>query len=93
MGEIADRFEMSAPATSQHLKALCAARLVRGHVEGTVPDLRTWQGSVDEMANWVDELKRLSAQVQCVGSGTGRADEVELGALRRCFLPSAVRAM
>jgi DNA-binding transcriptional ArsR family regulator len=55
-GEISARFEISAPAISQHLKVLREARLVRVHVEAQrriyeldldgLGELDTWLGNI-----------------------------------------------
>ena len=60
-GEIAGRFDISAPAISQHLKALRAAKLVRVRVEAQWRIYELDKEGVDELASWVDELKRLWA--------------------------------
>jgi DNA-binding transcriptional ArsR family regulator len=58
-GEIASRFDISAPAISQHLKTLRAAKLVRVRVrvEAQWRIYELDKEGVDELANWVDELK------------------------------------
>jgi DNA-binding transcriptional ArsR family regulator len=70
-GEIASRFDISAPAISQHLKTLRMARLVqvRPQAQRRIYELDL-QG-LDEMADWVtlirrfwsDRLAALEAQV------------------------------
>ncbi|MGL6077211.1 ArsR/SmtB family transcription factor [Methyloversatilis discipulorum] len=60
-GEIASRFDISAPAISQHLKTLRAAKLVRVRVEAQWRIYELDKEGVDELANWVDELKRFWA--------------------------------
>lgn len=56
-GEIAERFEISAPAISQHLKALHTARLVRVHVQAQWRIYELDKEGVDELARWVNHLK------------------------------------
>lgn len=57
-GEIAGRFDISAPAISQHLKALRAAKLVRVRVEAQWRIYELDKEGVDELASWVDGLRR-----------------------------------
>lgn len=57
-GEIAGRFDISAPAISQHLKALRAAKLVRVRVEAQWRIYELDKEGVDELARWVDGLRR-----------------------------------
>lgn len=56
-GEIAGRFDISAPAISQHLKALRAAKLVRVRVEAQWRIYELDKEGVDELASWVDGLR------------------------------------
>jgi DNA-binding transcriptional ArsR family regulator len=57
-GEIASRFDVSAPAVSQHLKALRNANLVqvRRDAQKRIYELNP-QG-VEELREWVDRLRR-----------------------------------
>lgn len=57
-GEIASRFDISAPAISQHLKTLRAAKLVRVRVEAQWRIYELDKEGVDELASWVHGLKR-----------------------------------
>lgn len=57
-GEIAGRFDISASAISQHLKTLRAAKLVHVRVEAQWRIYELDKEGVDELASWVDELKR-----------------------------------
>ena len=57
-GEIAGMFAITAPAISQHLKALRQARLVRVRVEAQRRIYELDKEGVDELAQWVDELRR-----------------------------------
>ena len=56
-GEIARRFTISAPAISQHLGVLKAARLVRSRAEAQRRIYELNREGVDELAAWVDQLK------------------------------------
>jgi DNA-binding transcriptional ArsR family regulator len=60
-GEIAGQFDISAPAISQHLKALRAARLVRVRAQAQRRIYELHKEGVDELAQWVDELRRFWA--------------------------------
>src|SRR5690606_4675133 len=57
-GEIAGRFDISAPAISQHLKTLRAAKLVRVRAEAQWRIYELDKEGIDELASWVDGLKR-----------------------------------
>ena len=57
-GEIAERFEISAPAISQHLKALRVAKLVRVRVEAQWRIYELDKDGVDELMKWVTALKQ-----------------------------------
>ena len=52
-GEIASRFDLSAPAVSQHLKTLKTARLVRVHAEKQKRIYELNQEGVEELAAWI----------------------------------------
>lgn len=56
-GQIAGRFPISAPAISQHLKALREARLVtvRGDAQRRIYELN--KAGVDDLADWVERLR------------------------------------
>lgn len=60
-GEIAGRFPVSAPAISQHLKALRRARLVRVRPVAQRRIYELDRAGVDELAAWVEELRRFWA--------------------------------
>lgn len=60
-GEIAARFAVTAPAISQHLKALRAAKLVRVTAVGQRRIYELDREGVDEIAEWIEELRRLWA--------------------------------
>lgn len=57
-GEIAEQFDVTAPAISQHLKTLREARLVTVRAEAQKRIYELDRHGVDELAKWVDELKR-----------------------------------
>lgn len=56
-GELADRFEMSRPAVSQHLKVLRDAGIVtaRADAQRRIYSLNT--GSLDEVENWLGRVR------------------------------------
>jgi DNA-binding transcriptional ArsR family regulator len=60
-GEIAARFTVTAPAISQHLKTLRAAKLVRVRAEAQRRIYELDRQGVDELAKWVNELRRFWA--------------------------------
>src|SRR5215475_9867307 len=57
-GEIAGRFKITAPAISQHLKTLKAARLVRVRAEAQRRIYELDPDGIDEVAGWVEHIKR-----------------------------------
>jgi DNA-binding transcriptional ArsR family regulator len=57
-GEIAARFPISAPAVSQHLKALKSARLVRVRAEAQRRIYEIDPDGVEAVALWADGLRR-----------------------------------
>ena len=71
-GQIADRFAISAPAISQHLKVLKQARFVRARVEGQhriyeldpagFTELENWLGDVRQF--WRSRLDRLESELR-----------------------------
>ena len=56
-GEIASRFELSAPAVSQHLKTLKTAKLVRVHAQKQKRIYELNPEGVEEVAQWVDRIR------------------------------------
>jgi DNA-binding transcriptional ArsR family regulator len=56
-GEIAQRFAMSAPAISQHLKTLREARLVRVRAQAQRRIYELDPAGVDELAAWVSRVR------------------------------------
>jgi DNA-binding transcriptional ArsR family regulator len=57
-GEIAGRFAISAPAISQHLKTLRAARLVRVRAEAQRRIYELDPAGIDEVSGWIDQIRR-----------------------------------
>lgn len=60
-GQIAAQFNVTAPAISQHLKTLRAAKLVRVRAEAQWRIYELDREGVDEIANWIDDLRRFWA--------------------------------
>jgi DNA-binding transcriptional ArsR family regulator len=60
-GEIAAQFDITAPAISQHLKALRAAKLVCVRAEAQRRIYELDKEGVDELTNWVNEIRRFWA--------------------------------
>jgi DNA-binding transcriptional ArsR family regulator len=56
-GEIAERFDISASAISQHLKVLREAQMVRVRAEAQRRIYELDPQGVNELAGWVDELR------------------------------------
>jgi len=57
-GDIADRFEISAPAISQHLKVLNRARFVRARVDGQRRIYELDPNGFAELENWLIGIKQ-----------------------------------
>lgn len=60
-GEIADRFTMSGPAVSQHLKVLREAALVQVRVDGQRRIYQLNAQGLGQMDAWLDEVRRFWA--------------------------------
>jgi len=58
-GQIAQEFPVSAPAVSQHLKALRRARLVRVHVDAQRRIYELNCAGIDEISAWLTDIRRL----------------------------------
>jgi len=56
-GEIARHFDASAPAISQHLKTLRAAKLVRVRAEAQRRIYELDPSGIDELSDWVEEIR------------------------------------
>jgi DNA-binding transcriptional ArsR family regulator len=57
-GEIAASFQISAPAISQHLKALRRAGLVRVRVDAQRRIYELDPGGIEEMSEWMMRIRR-----------------------------------
>ena len=57
-GDIARRFEMSAPAVSQHLKALKSARLVRVRVDAQRRIYSIDPEGIEGVEHWLANIRR-----------------------------------
>ncbi|WP_342643198.1 metalloregulator ArsR/SmtB family transcription factor [Rhodoligotrophos ferricapiens] len=60
-GEIAAQFEITAPAISQHLKALRAAKLVRARAQGQRRIYSLNPEGIEELGGWIDQLRQFWA--------------------------------
>jgi DNA-binding transcriptional ArsR family regulator len=56
-GEIARRFDVSAPAISQHLKTLREAKLVRVRAQAQKRFYELDPAGVDELADWINRIR------------------------------------
>ena len=61
-GELADRFEMSRPAVSQHLKILKNAGLVSSRPDAQRRIYRLTDGSLDEVEAWLGKVRSFWSQ-------------------------------
>lgn len=57
-GDIARRFEMSAPAVSQHLKALKSARLVRVRIDAQRRIYSLDPAGIEGVESWLANIRR-----------------------------------
>ncbi len=57
-GELAERFEMSRPAVSQHLKVLRDADIVASRPDAQRRVYRLNDGALDELEAWVQSVRR-----------------------------------
>lgn len=57
-GEIAEQFEMSRPAVSQHLKVLKAADIVTVRADAQRRIYRLRQEGFEEVDNWLQKVRR-----------------------------------
>lgn len=60
-GDIAGRFDMSAPAVSQHLKTLREAKLVKVRAEAQRRIYELDEEGVGQLADWVNDLRKFWA--------------------------------
>jgi DNA-binding transcriptional ArsR family regulator len=56
-GEIAERFKVSAPAISQHLKVLRAARLVRVRAQAQRRIYELDREGIEQVSEWVARIR------------------------------------
>lgn len=61
-GEIADKFEMSRPAVSQHLKALREAGIVTARVDAQRRIYRLTDEGLDEVEAWLSRVREFWTQ-------------------------------
>lgn len=57
-GELADKFEMSRPAVSQHLKVLREAGIVTARAEAQRRIYRLSDGGLDEIDAWLGKVRK-----------------------------------
>ncbi len=68
-GEIASRFDITAPAISQHLKTLRNAEAGARARRGATADLRTDLAGIDEMSDWLTRIRHFwSARLDALGA-------------------------
>jgi DNA-binding transcriptional ArsR family regulator len=71
-GDIARRFDITAPAISQHLKALREARLVRVRIDAQRRIYELDLEGVDEMSDWIANIRRFWApRLDALGARIG----------------------
>jgi DNA-binding transcriptional ArsR family regulator len=90
-GEIAQRFDMSPPAVSQHLQTLKRAHLVRARVDAQrriyeldpagLAELEQWLGGIRRF--WEVRLDALERQLRAAADGDANAAPTKLPARRR----------
>jgi DNA-binding transcriptional ArsR family regulator len=61
VNELAEPFEMTQPAISQHLKVLEDAGLIVRRVEGTKRPRRLAKAGIEEMDQWLEMIRRALA--------------------------------
>lgn len=57
-GDLADRFEMSRPAVSQHLKVLRDAGMVSARADAQRRIYRLESGGLDELQDWLTRVRQ-----------------------------------
>ena len=67
-GDIASEFDITAPAVSQHLKTLRAAKLVRVRVEAQRRIYELDSEGIDELSEWILKIR---------GFWAGKLDDLE----------------
>lgn len=72
-GDIAQRFDVSAPAISQHLKTLRDAKLVRVRPEKQKRFYELDPQGIGEVANWIADLRKFwSTKLDALEAELGR---------------------
>ena len=61
-GELADKFEMSRPAVSQHLKVLREAGIVSSRADAQRRIYRLSDGGLDEIDAWLGKVQKFWSQ-------------------------------
>ncbi len=61
-GELADKFEMSRPAVSQHLKVLREAGIVASRADAQRRIYRLSDGGLDEIDAWLGKVQKFWSQ-------------------------------
>jgi DNA-binding transcriptional ArsR family regulator len=61
-GELADKFEMSRPAVSQHLKVLRDAGIVTARADAQRRIYRLSDNSLDEVEAWIGKIREFWTQ-------------------------------
>jgi len=61
-GELADKFEMSRPAVSQHLKVLRDAGIVTARADAQRRIYRLSDNSLDEVEAWISKVREFWTQ-------------------------------
>lgn len=56
-GDIAKQFDITAPAVSQHLKTLRAAKLVRARVDAQRRIYELDADGIDELTEWISKVR------------------------------------
>lgn len=80
VGEVAEGFEMSAPAVSQHLKVLERAGLVVRTVDAQYRTLTLQPEPLDQATAWVEEQRReWSLRLDALGAHLERMKERDSG--------------
>ncbi len=61
-GDLADRFEMSRPAVSQHLKVLREAGIVQSRADAQRRIYKLNDNSLDEIDEWIGKVREFWSQ-------------------------------
>jgi DNA-binding transcriptional ArsR family regulator len=77
-GDLADQFEMSRPAVSQHLKVLRDAGLVTARADAQRRIYRLSEGSLDEIEAWLGRVRKYwNRRLDALEQLLGEADDLE----------------